>query len=123
MPSSSNKRDEVQEAETRDEQEARIAKKVEDTEVYHQTKKDINPNRSWSALDEWGSGGRCIRLDKEINRMSDKGKSLSEALIIASVNPQHDKRLFIEFPNKYRFRTCCVQKLFFCFDIQNNICT
>jgi len=75
MPSSSNKRAEVkQEVETRDEQEARIAKKVEDTEVYHQTKKDINPSRSWSALDEWGSGGRCIRLDKEINRMSDTEK-------------------------------------------------
>ena len=66
MPSSSNKRDEVQEAETRDEQEARIAKKVEDTEVYHQTKKDINPSRSWSALDEWGSGGRSIRYHSYI---------------------------------------------------------
>ena len=34
-------------------------------------------------------------------------------------------RLFIEFPKKDKFRTCCVQKLFFCFciDIQNNICT
>ena len=53
------------------------------------------------------------------------GKSFSEALIFASVNPQYDKRLFIEFPEKYKFTTCCVQKLFFCFcfDIQNNICT
>ena len=51
------------------------------------------------------------------------GKSFSEALILASVNPQYDKRLFIEL--QYKFRTCCVQKLFFCFcfDIQNNICT
>jgi len=73
MPSSSNKRDEVK-AETIDEQEARVAKKVEDVEVYHQTKKDINPSRSWSAEDEWGAGGRCIRLNKEINRMSDKEK-------------------------------------------------
>ena len=73
MPSSSNKRAEVK-AETIDEQEARVAKKVEDVEVYHQTKKDINPSRSWSALDEWGAGGRCIRLNKEINRMSDKEK-------------------------------------------------
>ena len=50
----------------------------------------------------------------------------SEALILASVNPHYDKRLFIEVPKKYKFRTCCVQKLFFfcfCFDIQNNICT
>ena len=41
------------------------------------------------------------------------GKSLWEALILASVNPQYDERLFIEFPEKYKFRTCCVQKLFF----------
>ena len=26
------------------------------------------------------------------------GKSFSEDLILASVNPQYDKRLFIEFP-------------------------
>ena len=53
------------------------------------------------------------------------GKSFSEALFLASVNPKYDKRLFIEFPEKYNFRTCCVQKLIFCFcfDIQNNICT
>ena len=56
--------------------------------------------------------------------MVSKGKSFSEALILASVNPQYDQRLFSEFPEKYKF-TCCVQKLFFCFrfDIQNNICT
>ena len=29
------------------------------------------------------------------------GKSFSEALILGSVNPQYDKRLFIEFPEKY----------------------
>ena len=57
-------------------------------------------------------------------RSSGTGKSFSEALILASDNPQYDKGLFIEFPDKYKFRTCCVQKLFlfcFCFDIQNNI--
>ena len=43
------------------------------------------------------------------------GKSFSEALILESVNPQYDKRLFIEFPEKYKFRTCCVQKLFLLF--------
>ena len=31
---------------------------------------------------------------------SNTGKSFSEALIFASVNPQYDKRLFIEFPRK-----------------------
>ena len=57
--------------------------------------------------------------------MNTTGKSFSEALILESVNPQYDKRLFFEFPKKYKFTTCCVQKLFFCFcfDIQNNICT
>ena len=28
-------------------------------------------------------------------------------------NPQYGKRLFIEFPEKYKFTTCCGQKLFF----------
>ena len=43
------------------------------------------------------------------------GKSFSEALILASVNPQYDERLFIEFQEKYKLTTCCVQKLFFVF--------
>ena len=33
------------------------------------------------------------------------GKSVSEALILESVHPQYDERLFIEFPEKYKFRT------------------
>ena len=51
--------------------------------------------------------------------------SFSEALVLASVNPQYDMRLFIEFPEKYKFTTRCIQKLFFCFcfEIQNNICS
>ena len=50
---------------------------------------------------------------------------MSEALILESVNPQYDERLFIDFQEKYKFTTCSVQELFFCFcfDIQNNICT
>ena len=39
------------------------------------------------------------------------GKSFSEALILASLNPQYDERLFIELQEKYKFRTRCVQKL------------
>ena len=52
----------------------------------------------------------------------DTGISFSEALILASTNPQYDERLFIEFRNEHKFRTCCVQKLLFCFciDVQNN---
>ena len=47
------------------------------------------------------------------------GKSLSEALIFASTNPQYDDRLLIELqvqyikiPTSNLGRTCCVQKLF-----------
>ena len=40
------------------------------------------------------------------------GKSFSEALIPASVDRQYDNRLFIEFPEKNKFTTCCVQILF-----------
>ena len=50
------------------------------------------------------------------------GKSLSEALIFASSNPQYDDRLFIELqvqymkiPSSNLVRTCCVQKLFLTF--------
>ena len=71
-----------------------------------------------------------------INFGFNTGKSMSEALIFASTNPQYDNRLFIELPVQYMkipsseygenmMRTCCVHKLFFCFcfDIQNNLCT
>ena len=54
------------------------------------------------------------------------GKSLSEALILASTNPQNDKRLLIELQVQYMKiassehgenmgRTCCVHNLFFLF--------
>ena len=45
-------------------------------------------------------------------QLYDTGKSFSEALILESVNPQYDKRLFNEFPEKYKIKTCCVQILF-----------
>ena len=52
------------------------------------------------------------------------GKSMSEALILVSTNPQYDNRLFIELPVQYMKipssehgenmrRTCSVQKWFF----------
>ena len=47
-----------------------------------------------------------------VNRGLGIGKSFSEALILASVNPQYGERLFIELQEKYKFRTCCVQILF-----------
>ena len=51
-------------------------------------------------------------------RQASTSKSLSEALIFASINPQYDDRLFIELQDQYMKipssnlgRTCCVQKL------------
>ena len=50
------------------------------------------------------------------------GKSLSEALIFASTNPQYDNKLFIvlqvqymKIPSSNLGRTCCIQKLFLTF--------
>ena len=43
--------------------------------------------------------------------LNSTGKSFSKALILASVNPQYDERLFIEFQEKYRLTICCVQIL------------
>ena len=45
--------------------------------------------------------------------------SFSEALILESVNPQYDKRLFIEFPEKYMLRTNIVLNV----KQKNNFCT
>ena len=50
---------------------------------------------------------KCTDTNAHIVVLS-TGKSFSEPLILASVNPQHDKRLFIEFPEKYKFTTCCI---------------
>ena len=41
------------------------------------------------------NGGQTI-----MKQHQNTGKSVSEALILESVNPQYDKRLFIEFPPK-----------------------
>ena len=50
-------------------------------------------------------------------------KSFSEALILESVSPQYDERLFVEFLEKYKFTTCCVQILFWMSKQKNNFCT
>ena len=60
----------------------------------------------------------------------DTGKSFSEALILASTNPQYDKRLFIELQVQYmkiasseHAQNMFCTQIGFCFDIQNNLCT
>ena len=50
------------------------------------------------------------------------GKSFSEALILASVNPQYDERLLTEFQEKYNLTTCCVQILFWMSKQKQNSC-
>ena len=61
-----------------------------------------------------------LNLRKQTDVITDK--SLSEALIFASTNPQYDDRLFIELqiqymkiPSSNLGRICCVQKLFLTF--------
>jgi hypothetical protein len=58
------------------------------------------------------------------------GKSLSEALIFASTNPQYDDRLFTELqvqymkiPSSEHVENMLCTQIGFCFDIQNNLCT
>ena len=49
------------------------------------------------------------------------GKSFSEALILASTNPQYDKRLFIDLPVQYMKTTSSKHVVYTnCFYIQNN---
>ena len=43
------------------------------------------------------------------------GKSFSEVLILASVNPQYDKRLFIEFLRKRQIQNMLCTKIVFLF--------
>ena len=69
-------------------------------------------------------------LFKTIDNLSHAGRSLSEAFILASTNPQYDDRLFIELqvqyikiPSSNLGRTCCVQNMLcteIVYDIQNN---
>ena len=63
-------------------------------------------------------------MELKFQMLKNTGKSLSEALIFASTNPQYEYRLFIELQVQYMKissidlgRTCCVQKLFLTFRI------
>jgi len=68
---------------------------------------------------------------KKINRIvnySFTGKSLSEALIFASTNPQYDDRLFIELQVQYMKIPSSehgenMLSIETVFDIRNNLCT
>ena len=50
------------------------------------------------------------------------GKSFSEGLILESVNPQYDERLFIEFSEKEKFATYFVHNMmYFSRNSMNNL--
>ena len=60
-------------------------------------------------------------------KVCNTGKSLSEALIFASTNPQYDDRLFVELqvqytkiPSSEHWENMLCTQIVFCFDIQNN---
>ena len=57
----------------------------------------------------------CKNMNSRYILVELTGKSFSEALILASTNPQYDKRLFIDLPvqylhENYKLRTCCAHK-------------
>ena len=59
-------------------------------------------------------GAQFKMLQKNIMSIC-TGKSFSDVLILASTNPQYDKRLFVELHENCKLRTCYVHKLFFAF--------
>ena len=66
--------------------------------------------------------GDLVMLVMDWQDPASTGKSLSDALIFASTNPQYDHRLFIELQVQYMKisslnlgRTCCAQKMFLTF--------
>ena len=75
---------------------------------------------------------RMSAPEKDLPALHYTGKSLSEAFILTSTNPQYDKRLLIDLPVRY-MKTASTEhqeNMFytqivfcFCFDIQNNFCT
>ena len=71
---------------------------------------DITNKWSFEGIDRWLK--EVDQVNFFIVFLYGTGKSVSEALILESVKPQYDERLFIEFPEKYKFTTCCVQVLF-----------
>ena len=67
------------------------------------------------------------QIHQEIKQTWHTGKSLLEALIFASTNPQYDKRLFIDLPVQYMKTTSSEHVVYInCFECQskknNKIC-
>jgi hypothetical protein len=66
--------------------------------------KDNQINNGSPLSKEESVGDIKEKTDEDIKEeaLEDTGKSLSEALIFASTNPQYNNRLFIELQNQYR---------------------
>ncbi len=59
-------------------------------------------------------------MNCHVYRMIDTGKSLSEAFILTSANPQNDKRFFINFPVQYMKTTSSEDVVYInCSECQN----
>ena len=91
-----------------------------------------NPESSKWAVQASKGYKKALNVRASRYVISYTGKSLSEAFILTSTNPQYDKRLFFDLPVQYIKTTrsehgenmVCTQIVFcFCFDIQNNFCT
>ena len=59
-------------------------------------------------------------LKIQVDCLLPTGHSLSEALILASINPKYDDRLLSSVQEKYKFSTCCIHQIV-CFDIKDNL--
>ena len=53
-----------------------------------------------------------VALERAASIITVTGKSLSEAFILTSANPQYDKRLFMDLPVQYMKTTNSEHKLF-----------
>ena len=88
---------------------------------------DMNVNKPEVEEEKIEVQSMVTSADSESN-LPDTGRSLSEAFILTSTNPQYDKRFFINLPVQYMKslehgeNILCTQ-IVFCFDIQNNLCT
>ena len=65
-----------------------------------------------------------VALERAASIITVTGKSLSEAFILTSVNPQYDKRLFMDLPVQY-MKTISLEHVVHinCSGCQNKLCT
>ena len=73
-----------------------ITQAQKDIVNYHKIKLDLEEKQNYLML---GKVSHNVEMQYKKSRFFvNTGKSVSEAFILESVNPQYDERLFIEFP-------------------------